>query len=344
MRYSTKTVLTPVLIFILLNGVIAGIFISFCAKKNSPPRPVLTLLTYSSFAGVYGPGRRLKEIFEKDCRCQVRFLPAEDSTGLIQLLGLKVPVDIVIGLDQISLSSAKKFSWKAPDISLEKFLPEVRPFYSPLFVPFDWAPVGWIYKDPRFQGIKSFSDLLSLSPGTAKISFPEPETSTLGLTLSYWLYTTAKGDLTRFKKLSAKLKKMADGPVSSWSLAYGLFRKGRVEMSLSYLTSLIYHRREEGDFSPRFAYFEKGHPYQVEYTAVPETCRECSLALRFVNFLLKPQAQKILMESHFMFPVVSKAQTEMFSRLKAPPAISYKSLPEFLRNKEKILKIWKKTD
>ena len=341
MRYSIKSVLIPVLVFILLNGAIAGIFISSCAKKNSPPQPVLTLLTYSSFAGVYGPGRRLKKMFEKNCRCQVRFLPAEDSTGLIQLLGLKVSVDVVIGLDQISLPAAKKFAWKAPNIPLKKLLPEIQPFYSPLFVPFDWAPVGWIYKDPRFQKIKSFSDLLSLPPGTAKISFPEPENSTLGRLLAFWLYTEAGGDLTRFKNFSAKLQKTAYGPVNSWSLAYGLFRKGRVEMSLSYLTSLIYHRREEKDFSIRFAYFEKGHPYQVEYTAVPETCGECRLALRFVNFLLKPQAQKVLMENHFMFPVVSKMKTEMFSRLKVPPAISYKFFPRFLQNKEKIFKAWK---
>ena len=115
-------------------------------------------------------------------------------------------------------------------------------------------------------------------------------------------------------------------------------------MSLSYLTSLIYHRREERDLSRRFAYFEKGHPYQVEYTAVPETCKECRTALRFVNFLLKPQAQKVLMESHFMFPVVPKVETELFSRLKVPSAISYHLLSDFLRNKEKILKIWKEAN
>ena len=57
----------------------------------------------------------------------------------------------------------------------------------------------------------------------------------------------AGGDLVKLKELVKSIKKSAYGPITSWSLAYGLFRRGRVGMSLSYLTSLAYHQLEEKD-------------------------------------------------------------------------------------------------
>ena len=107
------------------------------------------------------------------------------------------------------------------------------------------------------------------------------------------------------------------------------------------MTSLAYHRQEEGDFSYGFAYFDRGHPWQVEFAGVPATCQRCTLALRFLEFLLEPPAQKVIMESHFMFPVISEVQTGVFSDLKPPKRISYESLPDFLQKKEELFKIWR---
>lgn len=325
------------LVFTLFIGTALGLFL-WLSSPSLPSKPVLTLLTYSSFGGVYGPGRKLKEEFEKTCQCQVQWLLAEDSTGLIQRLQLKIPVDVVIGLDQISLFLAQKFQWKKHNILEERLISEVRSFHSPFFIPIDWAPIGWIYKGSRFKEARSFSDLLALSE---RISFPEPETSTLGLQLYYWLYSESERNLIKLKEIIKKLKKTSYGPIPSWSLAYGLFRKGRVEMSLSYLTSLSYHRREEGDFSYQFAYFDGGHPWQVEFAGVPDNCEKCALALSFVEFLLEPSSQKIITESHFMFPVIPEVKTGVFSNLKLPKSISYELLPDFLQKKEELLKIWR---
>ena len=338
MRRFFKTGLKiPVLLggFCIIGTVLvfSGIFLS-----TPPSKPALTLLTYSSFGGVYGPARRLKAEFEKTCQCEIHFLLAEDSTGLLQRLQLKIPVDVVIGLDQIHLTAAEKFPWKEHRIPRDKLIPEIRPFQSPVFLPVDWAPIGWIYRGFRRKGAKSFTDIFSLKE---KISFPEPEASTLGLQLYYWLYSEAGGEVITLKKFIKNLKTAAYGPITSWSLAYGVFRKGRVGMSLSYLTSLAYHRREEKDFSFRFAYFDRGHPWQVEFAAVPASCRKCSLALQFVTFLLTPTAQKMIRDSHFMFPVISGVKPEKAFHFKMPKRISYKSLPDFLERKEELFKIWR---
>ena len=327
-----------IFVFIFVLGAVFWLLLVLFPPSSSS-KPAITLLTYSSFGGVYGPARKLKTEFEKTCHCKIRLLIAEDSTGLVQRLQLKIPVDVVIGLDQISLVLAKNFPWKKHMIPREKLIPEIRPFQSSFFIPVDWAPIGWIYKDSRFKKVKNLSDIMSLSE---KVSFPEPETSTLGLQLYYWLYSEAGGDLIKLKKLIGGLKKTAYGPITSWSLAYGLFQKGRVGMSLSYLTSLAYHQLEEKDFSYQFAYFKGGHPWQVEFAAVPAICRQCALALDFVEFLLTPLAQKIIRDSHFMFPVISEVKSEEFFRFSVPKSISYKTLPDFLQRKEELLKIWKK--
>ena len=334
---SYKKPVFKMLILACLLGIAFGVFLRFFSP-SSPSKPVVTLLTYSSFGGVYGPARKLKIEFEKTCHCEVQLLIAEDSTGLVQRLQLKIPVDVVIGLDQISLVLAKPFLWKKHMIPREKLIPEIQPFQSSFFVPVDWAPIGWIYKNSRFKKVKSLADIMSLPE---KISFPEPEASTLGLQLYYWLYSEAGGDLIKLKKLIGGLKKTAYGPITSWSLAYGLFQKGRVGMSLSYLTSLAYHQKEEKDFSYRFAYFNGGHPWQVEFAAMPATCKQCSLALRFMKFLLTPLAQEIIRDSHFMFPVISGVKSDEFSQFSVPKRISYKALPDFLKRKKELFKIWK---
>lgn len=338
MRYYLKAGFRVLTVFFLIG---AGFGLFFRLFTPSPPlssKQTLTLLTYSSFGGVYGPARKLKAEFEKNCQCEIHLLLAEDSTRLVQRLQLKIPVDLVMGLDQISLALAERFSWKKHSISPEILISEMKSFHSPFFLPVDWSPIGWIYRDSHLKKITGFSEMLSLQK---TISFPEPETSTLGLQLYYWLYSEAEGDLVKLKKFIGNLKKSAYGPMTSWSLAYGLFRKGRVKMSLSYLTSLAYHQLEEKDFSYRFAYFKGGHPWQVEFAAVPVTCRQCSLALRFMRFLITPPAQRIIRDSHFMFPVVPKIPSEVFSQLKIPKKISYESLPEFLEKKEEFFKIWK---
>ena len=251
-------------------------------------------------------------------------------------------MDLVLGLDQISLIKAKEMKWKKLPFSKKKLSslirPSLHPFLNPFFLPLDWAPIGWVYKATHLKKVKSLSDLLIFPE---KISFPEPQTSTLGLQLYYWLYIHSSQDLTVLKSFLKKLKPKIYGPVSSWSTAYGFLQKNHVEMSLAYLTSLVYHQREENNFSYQFAHFKKGHPYQIEFASVPKNCTECSLALSFLKFLLEPVAQKILMTHNYMFPVLKNIQDKDFLNLKQPNLLSYKELPLFLKQKTKLLKLWK---
>ena len=49
---------------------------------------------------------------------------------------------------------------------------------------------------------------------------------------------------------------------------------------------------------------EEALPLQVEFLAIPEFCRRCELSEKFVNLILSPEGQKVLMEKNYMMPVL----------------------------------------
>ena len=295
-RKWRQGITATIVIFVLILG--AYFFISPEANRE---KPVLRILTYSSFVSLYGPGRLLKEEFEKQCSCEIHWIKGEDSTGLIQRLALNLKIDLVIGLDQLSLLKTKPSLWKSTVLSKKIFIPEMQSFLDSPFVPINWAPIGWIYKTDLSDSLNDISDIPLL---LKKISFPDPHSSTLGLQFYYWIYTYFAKDKEKIKSFLKRLKPKVYGSITSWSLAYGFFQKGHVALSLSYLTSLAYHIREERSSAYRFAYFKGGHPYQVEFAGIPESCLNCREAEAFVKFLLSPQSQTLIMNTHYMFPLI----------------------------------------
>ena len=54
--------------------------------------PVLTVLTYDSFASEWGPGPAVEKAFEQTCGCDLKFVVAGDGAALlarVQLEGAK---------------------------------------------------------------------------------------------------------------------------------------------------------------------------------------------------------------------------------------------------------------
>ena len=66
---------------------------------------VLTVYTYSSFAGEYGPGATIKERFEAECGCILEWVQTDDAGTLLARLKLEgeaTKADVVLGLDNNS--------------------------------------------------------------------------------------------------------------------------------------------------------------------------------------------------------------------------------------------------
>ena len=325
------------ILFFALACLSLGFLVYFLVDFKTQQKPSLKILTYSSFAGVYGPGSAIKAEFEKTCSCRLQWFLAEDSTALLQRFLFLSKIDMVIGWDQITRPLGHENLWE--DLS---FLKEIISIESPFltssfFIPLDWSPIGFIYKKPEYK----VSSLKSLKNFKAKISFPEPRASTLGLQFYYWLYEVFKGNRGSIALFLKGLKNRIYGPVFSWSLAYGFFQKGQTQMALSYFSSLLYHQKEESDKNYFFAEFEEGHPYQLEFFSVSKISNNKKLALKLAEFLLSQQAQEILLERHYMFPVSKKAGLKSFSHLKKLKLLSYKQLDEFIKNESQLLELWK---
>ena len=77
---------------------------------HAQPKPVLTVYSYSSFVGKYGPGKTVKERFEAVCGCEVAYVSAEDAgslVGRLRLEGDTTKADVVLGLDMNLAAEAK---------------------------------------------------------------------------------------------------------------------------------------------------------------------------------------------------------------------------------------------
>ena len=311
------------------------------------PLPRLKILSYSSFAGVYGPGPVLKKQFEKTCKCEVQWFLAEDSTALLQRFLMVKTIDMVIGWDQITKRTANEDLWEnisglndkilEPPYSDKKIKPSeriqkiVHSLKSDVFIPFDWSPIGFIYKDKAYQ-VLNLKDL-PLTKG--KISLPEPRTSNLGLLFYYWIYESFKGDKKKIAVFLEALKDKIYGPVFSWSQSYGFFRKGQSQLSLSYLSSLLYHQKEEPEESYFFAEFPK-HPYHIEFFSISKKSKNKALALKFAQLLLSETGQKLLMKHNYMFPI------SYASPFKKPQPLEHNRLEDFLKHKKQLLDLWEK--
>ena len=72
--------------------------------------PVLTVLTYDSFAAEWGPGPAIAKGFEAECACTVAYVTAGDGAALLsrlQMEGAGSSADIVLGLDTTLTETAR---------------------------------------------------------------------------------------------------------------------------------------------------------------------------------------------------------------------------------------------
>ncbi|MFZ4405401.1 MAG: thiamine ABC transporter substrate-binding protein [Pseudobdellovibrionaceae bacterium] len=305
-------------IIFYLTFVFMVLFFALVQKNNSTiptkeQNKVLKVFGYSTFTGRWGPGPQLKELFEKECNCKVDYLEASDSGILLQRLkveGESLGVDVVVGLDQFDLAKANQDQkWKKLNLQGFDFLPNIQVLLGRSeFVPFDWGVMAFITRKGAVQdAIKSLDDLLK-PEFINQIALQDPRTSSPGLQLIYWL-VQAKGEEKAFEFLE-NLVKQAHSFSPSWSTAYGLFSQKKVQTVFSYSTSPLFHKIEEKDDGVVALAFTEPHPVQVEFVGVPDFCSSCDLAEKFVQKMLSPEGQKIIMEKNYMFPVIQKVKNQ----------------------------------
>jgi thiamine transport system substrate-binding protein len=327
--------------------VFLGLFVAVLNKtdegKPQQAKPVLRVFGYASFTGQWGPGPKLKEIFEKDCDCQVQYIEGSDSGVLLQRLKMEgegLGADLLIGLDQFDLQKAlSEQKWRELNISGLDAYDEVKPtLQNSYFVPYDWGVIAFVTRKNEFSTPPASLDDLLAPELKNKIALEDPRTSSPGMQFLYWVIHE-KGEEEGFKYIQ-KMMDQAHSFSPSWATAYGLFTKKQAKMVLSYVTSPVFHQVEEKSNDFVALQFKEPHPLQFEFVGIPEFCRNCELAERFVNLMLSGPGQKLIMEKNYMFPIVKNVKEGTpFGNLPAFKAINDFKIPSN-QDVERLLKKW----
>jgi thiamine transport system substrate-binding protein len=305
-------------------------------------RPVLTVYTYSSFAGEYGPGATIKERFETTCACSLEWVTSDDAGTLLarlKLEGASSDADVVLGFDTNLMADAKAtglfaqhgIETRATSLPIE--------WTDEVFLPFDWGWFAFVYDETRLPDPPaSLAELVDEADGPA-IVIQDPRTSTPGLGLLLWMrqvYGEAAAEAWR--KLRPKVVTVTQG----WSEAYGLFLEGEADMVLSYTTSPAYHVAEEGEGKYRAAIFPEGHYLQVEVAGITQSSDQPDLGRAFLEFMLSEPFQSAIPEGNWMYPAMEQAAglPDSFSGL-AKPQKSLLTPPEDVeRNRRAWIDEW----
>ena len=279
--------------------------------------PVLTVMTYDSFASEWGPGPAIEKGFEATCACDLRFVTAGDGAALlarVQLEGAGSEGDVVVGLDTNLTAAAS---------ATGLFAPHGQPAVTGLplawedaqFLPFDWGWFAFVHDKAKLPNPPA--SLEALAASDVKILIQDPRSSTPGLGLVMWV-KAAYGD--RAPEIWAALADNIVTVTPGWSEAYGMFLEGEADMVLSYTTSPAYHLIAESDDSKAAAPFAEGHYLQVEVAGLLAGSDQPELGKAFLAYLAGDAAQAVIPTTNWMYPanVLAAGLPEGFGTLIQP--------------------------
>ena len=310
--------------------------------NNSGAKSTLTVYTYDSFTSEWGPGPKVKEAFEKNCHCELKFVALEDGVSLLSRLkleGKNTKADIVLGLDTNLTADARatglfaKHGTKMTGSSLPST------WADDTFLPYDFGYFAFVYDKTKLKNPpKSLKELVE-SSDAPKIIIQDPRTSTPGLGLLLWV-KKVYGDKAdeAWEKLAPRIVTVSKG----WSEAYGLFLKGEAPMVLSYTTSPAYHIIAEKKDNFAAAKFSEGHYQQIEVAGIVASSKQPKLAKQFLTFMLSEEFQSIIPANNWMFPAALPADKlpKAFKTLIDPtPALLFAE-DDVAKNRKAWVKEW----
>lgn len=313
-RLSVLILLGVALVFGLLFG--RQVYLAKNLPREKFQTKSLRILTYSTFVGAAGPGPELIRAFKSKHNCDVEVVTSDDAGLLLERLKIAeagTPFDLVIGIDQMALAQGEQqFKWREMFFGSSGRYPVLSEYASKYFVPYDWSPMTFVYRKGDFPVPQKLDDLLNPIYKN-KFALQDPRSSSPGLQFYNWIKTLkGQGTVAFLEKFKSNV-----GSVSpTWAFSYGLFKKEQARFVFSYLTSLAFHWGTENNHDYQVLSLEEGHPVQIEYAAVPASCRQCDLAEDFIKFMMAPESQKLIMEKNFMLPVIKGLEEgTIFSQL-----------------------------
>lgn len=303
-------------------------------------KPTLTVYTYDSFAAQWGPGPQIKKNFEAQCDCELKLVSLGDGVALLNRLrmeGQKSKADIVLGLDNNLIASAKSTGLFVPaEINTDAITLPIE-WNDATFIPYDYGYFAFIYDTNKIKNPPKSMEALLNSPESWKIIYQDPRTSTPGLGLMLWiekLYGDKSADA--WQKMASKTLTVTKG----WSEAYGLFLKGEGDFVLSYTSSPGYQILNDNKDNYAAALFDEGHYMQVEVAARLKNSPQPELAKQFLQFMLTPEFQSTLPTTNWMYPVIDIPLPEVYNALPLPKKSLQFSSQEVAKERQTWVRLW----
>lgn len=294
------------------------LYLALLSGFSAFAKPVLTVYTYDSFAAEWGPGPKVKQAFEQQCDCELKFVALEDGVSLlnrVRLEGKNSKADVVLGLDNNLLEAARNTGlFTSAGINSDQ-LKMPKSWNDPVFIPYDYGYFAFVYNKSKLPHPPASLKELVESDKAWRIIYQDPRTSTPGLGLLLWMNKVFPHETAQaWRKLATKTVTVTKG----WSEAYNLFLKGESDMVLSYTSSPAYHLIEEKNHNYAAVSFSEGHYLQVEIAARLAASKQPQLAQQFLQFMLSAAFQQLIPQGNWMYPVTDIPLPDGFNQMITP--------------------------
>lgn len=307
-----------------------------------PDVPTLTVYTYSSFVGRYGPGAAIGDLFEERCGCRLEWVASDDSgslLGRLRLEGETTRADVVLGLDMNLAHEARALGLFVPHGRDTGDLDLPIAWEDDTFLPFDWGHLAFVYDETRLAAPPTSLRALVEDVDGPSLVLQDPRTSAPGFGFLLWMSAVFGEEApAAWEKLAPRVVTFTSG----WSQAYGLFLNGEADMVLSYQTSPAYHRAIEDETRYRAAEFEEGHYLHVEIAGMTRTSGRPELAREFLDFMLSDDFQALIPQGNWMFParIPEEGLPEAFDDLIDPQTSFLFDPEEVARDRRALIDAW----
>ena len=138
--------------------------LALCALPWTASADTLTVYTYESFTAEWGPGPKVKQAFEKECRCTLEWVAVTDGVAMLNRLKLEgsaTQADVVLGLDTNLTTEAKATGLFAPHEQDASKLTLPIAWTDDTFLPYDYAHFAVVYdteKIPPANAVQSIDE------------------------------------------------------------------------------------------------------------------------------------------------------------------------------------------
>lgn len=309
--------------FLFLCFILCSTHLFALGRTDSPEKAqTVTVYTYDSFAADWGAGPEIARRFQQKTGYTLEYVICEDTAAILSKAKLekKQPkADVLLGIDTFTAQQVHEAdvleAYRSPHFS-NKMEETFRITGGGILTPYDWGFFTVMYDSASsVPEPESLKDLTNPHYKNA-LAVMDPSMSSPGLGFAAWTKAVYGDDCANYwKKLKPSILTMPH----SWSAGYGLFTAGEVPLVISYTTSMAYHIRNDNTNRYKALIFPEGHIMTIEGMGLVKNAPNKKGGQAFIDFMLTKEAQEVLPEKQWMYPVLETVPLpESFKRVPVP--------------------------